>query len=77
MTLHLNDIIDLDYLLNIDDQRESGEQRQKTLARDREIFTQINNGKTDHEKEAHKKETHKKQGDSSLILSWLDRKSVV
>ncbi len=77
MTLHLNDIIDLDYLLNIDDQRDSGEQRKKTLARDREIFTQINNGKTDHEKEAHKKETHKKQGDSSLILSWLEYRRLV
>ena len=82
MTLHLNDIIDLDYLLNIDDQRDSGEQRKKTLARDREIFTQINKGKTDPEKQAHKKETHKKEahkkkGDSSLILSWLEYRRLV
>lgn len=62
MTLHLNDIIDLDYLLNIDDQRDAGEQRENTLARDREIFTQID---------------HDKRKDSSLILSWLEYRRLV
>ena len=62
MTLHLNDIIDLDYLLNIDDQRDAGEQREKTLARDREIFTQIEPGK---------------RGDTDLILSWLEYRRLV
>jgi len=72
MTLHLNDIIDLDYLLNIDDQRDSGDQRENTLARDREIFTQINKTNTDHEKEA-----HKKRDNAALILSWLEYRRLV
>ncbi|MBU0972534.1 MAG: DUF2868 domain-containing protein, partial [Proteobacteria bacterium] len=58
----MNDIIDLDYLLNIDDQRDAGEQRENTLARDREIFTQID---------------HDKRKDSSLILSWLEYRRLV
>jgi Protein of unknown function (DUF2868) len=62
MTPHLNDIIDLDYLLSIDDQRDSGEQREKTLARDREIFTQID---------------HEKMDDADLILSWLEYRRLV
>ncbi|MBU0970367.1 MAG: DUF2868 domain-containing protein [Proteobacteria bacterium] len=62
MTIHLKDIIDLDYLLSVDDQRESGEERETTLARDREIFHQMDSPDMD---------------DTRLLFSWLEYRRLV
>ncbi|MBU3952769.1 MAG: DUF2868 domain-containing protein [Proteobacteria bacterium] len=62
MTIHLKDIIDLDYLLSVDDQRDSGEERETTLARDREIFNQLDPPGMD---------------DTRLLFSWLEYRRLV
>ncbi len=67
MTIHLKDIIDLDYLLSLDDQRDSGEEKEKTLARDREIFIQLDQAGPD----------HTGLDDTSLLFSWLEYRRLV
>lgn len=57
MALQLRDIIDLDFLLSLDDQKESGEERDAIAARDRDIFTQLDPPPRD---------------DAALLLSWLE-----
>lgn len=67
MTIYLKDIIDLDYLLSLDDQRDSVEEKEKTLTRDREIFTQLD-------------QTGPDAGDMeapSLLFSWLEYRRLV
>ncbi len=67
MTIYLKDIIDLDYLLSLDDQRDSVEEKEKTLARDREIFTQLD-------------QTGLDAGDMeapALLFSWLEYRRLV
>jgi len=72
MTIHLKDIIDLDYLLSLDDQRDSGEEKEKTLARDREIFIQLDQSGLDH-----KGPDRTDMDDTSLLFSWLEYRRLV
>jgi len=72
MSIHLNDIIDLDYLLSLDDQRDSAEEKEETLARDREIFTQLDQAGQD--------KTGLDPGgvtDTALLFSWLEYRRLV
>ena len=62
MAIHLNDIIDLDYLLSLDDQRDSVEDKENTLARDRDIFTQLDQRGLD----------PGEMDEPSLLFSWLE-----
>ena len=66
MTIDLKDIIDLDYLLSLDDQRETAEEKEKTLIRDREIFTQLDQAGLDRGMDA-----------SDLLFSWLEYRRLV
>ncbi len=67
MTIHLNDIIDLDYLLSLDDQRDSVEEKENTLARDREIFTQLDQRGPDQGGQ-----NPRDMDDDALLFSWLE-----
>jgi len=72
MTIHLKDIIDLDYLLSLDDQRDSVEEKEATLTRDREIFTQLDQAGQD--------QTGMDPGDmtdTALLFSWLEYRRLV
>jgi len=72
MSIHLKDIIDLDYLLNLDDQRDSGEEKEQTLARDREIFNQLDSTGLDQ-----KNLGQNNMDDTGLLLSWLEYRRLV
>jgi len=75
MTIHLKDIIDLDYLLSLDDQRDSVEEKEEILARDREIFTQLNQADLD---QADPDQTGLDSGtDTALLFSWLEYRRLV
>jgi hypothetical protein len=77
MTIHLKDIIDLDYLLSLDDQRDSAQEKEKTLARDREIFTQLDQVDLD---QADLDKTGLDPGvvtDTDLLFSWLEYRRLV
>ncbi len=67
MRIHLKDIIDLDYLLSLDDQRDSGEEKEQTLARDREIFKQLDSTGLD----------QNKMDDTRLLFAWLEYRRLV
>ncbi len=67
MTIHLNDIIDLDYLLSLDDQRDSAKEKEEILTRDREIFTQLEQGG----------QNPVDMDDNSLLFSWLEYRKLV
>jgi hypothetical protein len=57
MTLKLSDIMDLDYLLALDERPETADSADAIAERDREIFRQMDAGK---------------MNDRDLLLSWLD-----
>ena len=77
MSIHLKDIIDLDYLLSLDDQRDSAEEKEETLERDREIFTQLDPAGLD---QAGQNQTGLDPGgvtDTALLFSWLEYRRLV
>jgi hypothetical protein len=57
----LKDIIDLDYLLSLDDQRDCVQEKEKTLTRDREIFNL----------------DHRNMDDTALLFSWLEYRRMI
>jgi len=72
MAIHLNDIIDLDYLLSLDDQRDSVQEKENILARDREIFTQLQQTG-----QGHGASDHGELDDTALLFSWLEYRRLV
>ena len=77
MSIHLKDIIDLDYLLSLDDQRDSVKEKEETLARDREIFTQLDQADQD---QAGQDQADLDSGgvmDTALLFSWLEYRRLV
>jgi Protein of unknown function (DUF2868) len=82
MTIHLQDIIDLDYLLSLDNQRDSVEEKNEILARDREIFTQLNPAGLDSigSDQTGLDQTGLDPGemtDRDLLFSWLEYRRLV
>jgi hypothetical protein len=62
MTFHLTDIMDLDYLLALDEQAETPEQTRAVAARDRDIFRHLD---------------AEDMSDADLVLSWLSFRKLV
>jgi hypothetical protein len=82
MSIHLKDIIDLDYLLSLDDQRDSAEEKEETLARDREIFTQLDQaglGQVGLDQDGQDQTGLDPGGvtDTALLFSWLEYRRLV
>jgi hypothetical protein len=72
MTIHLKDIIDLDYLLSLDDQKDLAEEKEEILARDREIFIQLAKAglvQTGPDSAG--------KADTALLFSWLEYRRLV
>ncbi|MCA1787432.1 MAG: DUF2868 domain-containing protein, partial [Desulfobacteraceae bacterium] len=62
MSFHLTDIMDLDYLLSLDEQADTPEQKRAVAARDRDIFCQLDAAD---------------MSDADLLLSWLSFRKLV
>lgn len=62
MVIQLRDIIDLDFLLSLDEQEDSGQAKESIAARDRDIFIHLD---------------QPGQDDASLMLSWLEFRKLV
>jgi len=67
MAIQLKDIIDLDFLLDIDENNQSRQEREEIAARDRDIFNQLD----------HTGIAQSGQDDKSLIFSWLEYRKLL